>query len=1390
MAAPPPPVRHEEQAAPAAKIRRLRALRGGLALLALGLLCVAIVIGLDVLFHRFRGEVPYRVLVSSGDPVLKRGESVTLTAYLDPTRPDAALPGTASLVIRAPGQSECKSPMVGDASAAFHINLPAASEGFEYRVEAGAAHSDWHAVSVVDPVALADGSTVTIEPPKYAGVVAAQTHTQFAAFEALQFSRLTASLRFTHPATTALLRWQPAVGSPETVPIRLTEDRLAGTVEWPLTGDGTLVLVLDAERGVRTTVSAEVRAVADAPPQFEKVTGLTAGARDARPDDRIPIELAARDDVRIDAARVEYCVNGNEANTRTEPVPLTGIGTKRVEGIFNVPLAGKVREGETLSVRLRVTDNRSVPLRKLGAQDAVFPADGWAVLRITSSARPLVEQEFLAQRDKAANRLTAATELVTRASAEVGVVRANPPGDQSLALDQVIRLRTAREKCTEAVQLLDHLATSCELTPDLRPFAGSLRALTANSLREAAGSLRTAQTDPARPLRETATATAAARLEAAFAELTALSLRNRAIARARLDRHALRQIADDQSTLLSRAEQSSTSAEELARAQRDLLARLNEAVAESGWLRDALDAAAGAELRHLLTRVQQLADDQALLNRTVAQTDAATRKERTGELARRQRALGEQAAKLAARTATAARLAKSPPLGREPFDKAARELELGDAGDALAEQEKAARELDRLADALAGAAAARGDPREAARQIARWQDDLGRRYAEAVRAAPKETLAADVRRRFAAEERQIAAAVALLRPTSHEWDDAAAALATKPEDAPEALKQAAAALAKLVERTPSREQRLQAARAKLEQLRREQEAIGRDADDALRAAARDAVGQKLDAAAARQDALARRLRQLNTPGQELRRDRAASTAGRAAADLRSGLALDIPASQRQVRQQLDRLRHALDGAQPADELADELARAGRHVAEAMAKLTAPPSADELRALQQKQREITHRLAALHDADTTRAVRDAADAVNQHGPPDKLRKATQAAADALTHLAARLNGAESELRRVERLARAPATDAQQAQRQLAELERTRVGKAQAAMRAALAALRTLQQQPTDARRRDAADALRRLAAEMARHGDRATPHAFVGPPPPTDADALRRLCGRLPADRDAAAALALARRQRELRDAASHAAAELSHGTRPAATDPLGPLAQEQEELAKASRNESAQAAARYLRTGAVKLALQAATEAEAKLPRELASRQAALSRRIRKLTGDSALAAARQRHRQEELAAAAGRLNESLRDAIDRRLGTTPSAEDVPLAQAATAARQASEKMTQAARGAAAGRAADATTGRQQAAEQLGAAAVALRRAAGSLPRALVPDAGNRATGDAVRRAGEAMKRADAQLGGSAGRSAGTRSMRQASAALGQAITELNDLLANGTHDE
>ncbi len=1404
-------------------------------------------------------DVPYRIIVSSGDPVVRRGESVTLSAYLEPTRPGAALPASAALVVRGPGsQAERKLPMAGGEGAAFHLTRPGVADDFEYCVEAGPARSEWHAVFAADPVALADGTSLTVHPPAYAaGVVKEVTRDGFAEFDALQYSRAGLALRFNRPPAEAYLEWRPAdpaQGEPARVSVRLSDDRTAGEAEVPVAGDGTLVLVLVGDRGVRTELPAAVRAAPDAPPRFEKAVGLTGSAREVRPDDHVPIELAARDDIRLDALRVEYCLNGNEADVRSEPVPLAGVGSGRVEGAFAFSLTGKVKEGDTLLIRVRASDNRSVPDKKLGPQHAIFPPDGWATLRVTASARPLAEQEVLAQRDKVRDKLAEAVKLVRDAATDAAAVREALPADGPLAQDQAVRLQRARGSTTDAGKLLGDLAGEVGLAPDLRPLAEAVRGVADGPLRTAEAALKAAEMEPTNAGREKALAAAAEKLADALARLADLDARNEKAAQARLDRLGLRQIADDQTALAEQAGKPGAPPDELAKKQRDLAARLNEAVARSGLLRGALDAAAEERLRDLLARLKKLADDQAALDRAVRETEELARKRQTEALARGQQGIAAEAARLADRTAAAARLAGTAPPDRQPFEQAVERLARGDTDRALTEQEKAARELDRLAEALARAAAARGDRKEAARQVARWQDDLRRRYEDAVKQSPGGELPDAVQKRFADEQHTIRDAVERLRQKAADTElarageaardavtAAAEALDRKPADVPATLRRAADALAGLAERTPAAEERARQAKAQLDQLRKEQEAIGRDADEAVRGARKDALGQKLDATAARQAALAGKVRRLDVPGQEARRDAAAAAADRAADDLRSGLLPDVPLSQQEARRHLDRLRQALDGVPPPDEQAEEVARLQRKVADAAARLPAQPTADQWTPLQQLQREVVRRagsLSAPEAAGQLAEARDAARAADEEARkadrPDKLRKKAREAADALARLADRLSGAESDRERVERLVRERAAEVarakqferqpanpeaaaeaqRQLQRQLDELDQTRAGKAQAAKQKAAEALQRLRQAADPARnlarQQDAADALRRLADEMARNGDRPATHRPVGPPAPTEADELRRLTGggNLPTERDAEAARDLARRQRQLRDATSETAAELARGVRPADKDALGPLADEQDGIARAARGlegrldpekspagkrqggkaaADAVRAAEQLRAGSVAAALGAATEAEADLhglagsdlpadaakeARDLAARQADLVEKLKTLAGDPAVESARQHRRQGELAAEAGRLTDALRDAAD-------AAPDSPLGRAADGTTQAQEKMRQADRDAAAGRAGPAAEARRQAADVLSRTAADAEAAIGLLPEPAAADRDARDAGAAVRQAGDRMRQAERALGRPNGAGPAAGAMKQAADALARAAAAL-----------
>ena len=1395
-------------------------------------------------------DVPFHVVVSSGNPVVARGQPVTLAAYLDRVRPNGPLPETATLVLRpASAKAESREPMTAEGSAAFRYTRPAVADDFEYCIEAGGLRSDWYAVAVADPVNLADGTVLTVRPPEYAeGVVPARTPAGFHDFEAMPAGRVTATLRFTRPAADARLEWRLGVSRNDAgtdVTLRLEPDRTGGTAELTIPGNGLLVLTLTGDRGLRTEWPAVVRVTPDAPPRFETVAGVTGTVRDARPDDRVPIELAAVDDVQVASVRVEYRLVGRESDVRNETVQLAGLRTKRVEGAFAFALAGKVREGETIQFRLRVSDNRSVPSLRLAPQDAVFPPDGWATLRITPAARPLAEQEVFGQRDRVRARLTAAAGRATEAAKAVAAVREANPADGPLAVDHVVRLRSAWDEVGQAAADLDAVAGEVGLTPTLRPFAADIKSQAADPLRAAAPILKSAEADPTRASRGKSLADAAGRVAAALSALAELTARNEVLAGTRFDRHHLLELAADQLALADDAGRPDAKPGELASRQQDLSARLNQLVASSDRLRAAVGSAAGDELRTFHDRVRQLADGQAALNQAIAETELRARALRLEDLVRRQRDLADRAARFGERTETAARVARAAPLPRAPFDAGVNRLTAGKAIEALSEQVKAAWELERLAEALARAADARRDRREAARQVALWQDDLRSRLDDAVHKAPARALPEHVRKRFADEQRAVRDAADRLRqpnpdPAAVRAEDAVkksleaacAAFENTPAEAAAAVKQAAGALDKYAEQMPGTVDRVKRAKVLIEQIRRDQTALSREADDAIATLPGPKLGEKLESLAKSMADLAARVRALDLPGHESRRDAAVAAALRAGDDLRAGFTTDVPVSQQDLHRRLDRLRQAADGQTTPDETGFELAQLTKALTDAASRLPPRPTADDLKPLQQTQREI-QRLAtglvapeyAHHLSEVRRAVEEAGAALRPGEPVIELRRSARRAAEAAATLADRLGAAETDVQRVARLARERAEQAKAGKpaspealaavvrgidRQLEELALVRARKSAAARKAAADALKLLRQ-ATDpdrcpALQQAAADALQRLAAELASHEDRGAAGRLV--PVRADADDLRSVAGngRLPTAEDAGTARELARLQTALQNATSEAVAELARGTRPAERDDLGPLAKEQADVAAACHklarslgsdspafrpcSEAAEhltLSAAALSAGAVDAAKREALTAKSLLatatravdPHSGASarlpffsvRQAQLAERIGRISTAPPVEAARQRARQAELAAGADRLAESIRDA------GVPTDPEAPLAHALAGIVQTQGEMAQADRDAGGERPTAAAAARARAAGLFTRTANALEGAI----RALPPSAQSAEVGVPLRSASVAMRRAEAQLARPNGTGEAGASMRAPVEAVSRAVELLTE---------
>src|SRR5581483_6773436 len=105
-------------------------------------------------------------------------------------------------------------------------------------------------------------------------------------------------------------------------------------------------IVAEVEQGLRQDFPAQsVLVQVDKPPVFARVDGvlMTAEARQARPDERLPIAASVLDDIGVAVVEVEYQVNGGDV--QREAFTFTSPNRMLAEAKHTLALAGKVKEG-------------------------------------------------------------------------------------------------------------------------------------------------------------------------------------------------------------------------------------------------------------------------------------------------------------------------------------------------------------------------------------------------------------------------------------------------------------------------------------------------------------------------------------------------------------------------------------------------------------------------------------------------------------------------------------------------------------------------------------------------------------------------------------------------------------------------------------------------------------------------------------------------------------------------------------------------------------------------------------------------------------------------------------------------------------------------------------
>jgi hypothetical protein len=489
-------------------------------------------------------EVPYTLTVSSGNPVVKRGEPVTLSAYLEKSKPETDLPSAATLIYRVVGQAdERRLPMSGDDKAAFTVTRPKVDAEFEYRVQCGELTSQWYGVAVVDPVEVDDdASGISVAPPKY--TAAPTVEQKWGQVKTLEHSTATFRLHLTREPADVHAEWRLTDPKAEAVSLNrslaFSDDRRTVTLTIPCPANGTVRFSLFADKGVRTDVPVAVEADPDQPPRFERAGGVPTELREVKKDAVLPLDVAVTDDVAVGGLFFDYApANALLDEFRSEPLAGVKVGGTRAEGKVEVPLAGKAALGDTIRVRLRAADTRSIPDLNLAPNETVFPSSGWAMVRVVANARPLTEQDIVAQKEELRKKLTEAAAKVEAATRVVADLKKQSAGKPMLTAVQAAEAAAARELAQQAARTLNAAAADAARTPDLAPVADAARRIAEEPLANAEDELRKAGTDPKQEPRDESLKAAQTHLDAAAQMLDTLKKLNDDTAAARLDRSKL-----------------------------------------------------------------------------------------------------------------------------------------------------------------------------------------------------------------------------------------------------------------------------------------------------------------------------------------------------------------------------------------------------------------------------------------------------------------------------------------------------------------------------------------------------------------------------------------------------------------------------------------------------------------------------------------------------------------------------------------------------------------------------------------------------------------------------------------------------------------------------------
>lgn len=683
--------------------------------------------------------------VPDGDRTVARGTSVQISAV--PKWRNAETGQRPEIVdlklIADSGQTDVLPMLYDEVAGCYLADLERIAADVQYQVSGGGVVSQTYALTVVDAPEVR-GAVLTATPPVYSGRAIQRFDGMLGDMEVFERSQLEVVLEFNKPVTQAALVWSDRDARPVTeaemleiefddlsgeevfdlnpnAPLRPATEPLATRVTAVLAPDrlsATLTMSADAGGDFAFEVRDEfdltngsepdrhLTVTFDVPPEL-KVSGLRDGDR-FRPDDILPINCLAVDDIGVGALELYYRINNDVekivAATDFDP------GAPEVRHAFRLTLETLgLKSDDVLSVRVRAADERPDP----GPQET-----WWKPVRIQIDANAAAAGQK-ALDEETQQMLDALKQLETLLQQDADQAK-ELQSKARREWDDATREQTQRlsEKEQQQGQILEKLATEVATHPLMQSSAEQLQKLSSTLRKELADTLQNA-TDQDRlqaasqlgqveqqlqELRQTLQQEIQniehmAQLEQQLAALNRLALNAEQLAKEARQLEENRSQPDNKPDNLDQAEwqqQLEDQQQDLMLQEQQLSSEIDSMLDQTPELLQAAQEGQRQQLKSLADIARQLAQQQKQVAEAV-QAEAERAALESTDLVRKLQTARRDAAKLNTETAS---LQDVSPASIQALQNAATQLEQGNLAAAESQVQQTAQEVQQIQQQL------------------------------------------------------------------------------------------------------------------------------------------------------------------------------------------------------------------------------------------------------------------------------------------------------------------------------------------------------------------------------------------------------------------------------------------------------------------------------------------------------------------------------------------------------------------------------------------------------------------------------------------------------------------------------------------------------------------